>query len=87
MAHPAPTNSTLPPSIKIDRGLPLPRGHNAGGGMRLYPFPDMEIGDSFFVPKDKANSVRATAVKFGKDNSCRFVTRAVVDGIRVWRAE
>lgn len=55
-----------------------------------YPFTEMEIGDSFFLPDngDDTNTMprlrgaaSAHAKKFGK----RFATRAVEGGIRCWR--
>lgn len=72
--------------LKIERDIPVPetRGRHA-----KYPFNEMEIGDSFFVPADDRpipilqRSIIASAHKL----ESKFVTRAVDGGVRVWRVE
>lgn len=54
-----------------------------------YPFSQMGVGDSFFVPAVDANSssVRAAASQYGLRRSVRFRCIAEADGIRVTRVE
>ncbi|MAM95714.1 hypothetical protein [Parvibaculum sp.] len=82
-------------TINIDKGVPVPPVTYQT--RRLYPFEEMQPGDSFFVQtKDaaerirKRQSVAAAAKKFRKDsepNTLRFTTRQVRNGVRCWRIE
>lgn len=77
---------------EIDKGIEIPAPNIANNARRLYPFPEMEIGDSFLVPGDGDKKVLqarlgSAACYFGKRNSKRFVTRSVEGGVRVWRVE
>lgn len=74
--------------FKIDKTRPIPDGSVSN----RYPFPEMEIGDSFFVPHNQIqtnNQVRASASLQGKNLGFKFRTRTVTEdgivGIRVWR--
>ena len=69
---------------------PRPRPNNGlNGGRAKYPWGDMSIGDSFFVPPEsmpeksghRGISARA-AMTFGAGN---FRTRKENGGVRVWR--
>ncbi len=75
---------------KIEKDIKIsPRGH------QKYPFATMEIGDSFFAPRDEKRSLAflANSIK----GACRgtrfsekdFVTRTIKDepnpGVRCWR--
>ena len=37
-------------AFKVERGVPLPEPKGGPGAPAKYPFGDMEVGDSFFVP-------------------------------------
>lgn len=71
----------------IEKGVPVARANAA----EKYPFNDMEVGDSFLVPKDKGNHVRNAASKHGTYGGKKFITRARNEkdhgesGMRVWR--
>lgn len=53
-----------------------------------YPLKDMEIGDSFFAPGRKSNSVSASIARaYPKKFTRREVTENGVVGVRVWRIE
>ncbi|MDP3327718.1 hypothetical protein [Parvibaculum sp.] len=80
--------------FKVEHGIEIPAETRPNA--RLYPFGDMQPGDSFFVPaKDAAErmrrrqSVAAAARKFattsGEPASMTFHTRQTPDGIRCWR--
>ena len=64
----------------IDKNIPLPC---------RYPFAELEVGESFFVPnqgigilsKYKARSEQRTGFKF----TTRTVSEGGIKGVRVWR--
>jgi len=75
--------------IKIDKGLPIPPG--SGRGKRsIYPFRQMEIGDSIFIPNKTARIIGGVWGTFAKRNP-EFAFKARADsvegvpGVRVWR--
>ena len=73
--------------IAVEHGVPRPgHGHS---GHRKYPFDEMSIDDSFFVPHTVANisAVRASAADGKKRTGYRFSILAVEGGTRVWRIE
>jgi hypothetical protein len=75
------------PSIKIDKGMPIPPPPH-----KKYPFDLMEVGDSFFVPAGEDierthNNLRCSALAFGLRRQQRFTTRREDGGVRVWRTE
>lgn len=81
-------------SIKIESDVPLPP--NAGGSKK-YPFDEMAVGQSFFVPatdfpeKSKDKALRTSATLAAKRLKMKFTARRVVerkvDGVRLWRTE
>lgn len=74
--------------MEIEHGIPIPNVH-----VHIYPFGDMQIGDSFVIAinKDKDNvelekrKLRAAMFYRAKRLGCKFVSRACEEGIRVWR--
>jgi hypothetical protein len=71
--------------IKIDKNVPIPKGrHNA-----KYPWKELEVGDSFFIPGKDAKSTsgikRSAKNSAGIDILTRAVTENGVNGMRVWR--
>jgi hypothetical protein len=66
----------------IESGVPLPpkapREKQAS-----YPFPLMDIGDSFAYRVGEHNRVSSAACLYGKRNGKRFAIR----GARVWRVK
>lgn len=72
---------------KIEKGIPIingvPRGCNAK--LPAYPLREIEVGDSFILPRTRQNAVVAAA---GLIKDKKFITRKVDDEtIRVWRIE
>lgn len=65
----------------IEKNVPLKKA------ISLYPFREMEVGDSFFVPAgEKMLRARAAAHGFSKENRPKkFATRTVEGGMRIWR--
>ena len=74
--------------ISIEKNVPMPQ--NGAGRAGKYPFADMDVGDSFALPKtDKAAkqiSSRARSWAVGKGLKDRkFSTRTNGETVRIWR--
>lgn len=72
--------------IAIEKNIPAPTSHP--GRPAKYPWHDMEVGDSFFLPnagrtEQQRLSTRATA--FARRRGFKFATRRMDGGVRVWR--
>lgn len=70
--------------MEIEKNIPIPRSHAEGV---KYPFPQMEIGDSFVVPIDRRVAVCMACLRYKEKHGKQFTTRKTEDGksIRVWR--
>lgn len=70
--------------IKIEKGIPIP---TRPPRPLKYPLDKMEIGDSFFVPNKKRETMRVQITEAQKRLwPKRFTVRAVTGGgVRVWR--
>lgn len=64
-------------TFKIDKNIPVPAANS--GRKRVYPWTDMEVGDSFFVPDKTREQVNAVS-PHGK-----YTKRNENGGVRVWR--
>ena len=79
--------------IKIEKNVPVPSG--AGRGRNpLYPFTDMEIGDSFALPlvaeaggSTATNRVNQAASQHSRRHGAKFTVRTLRDEgiVRCWR--
>jgi len=74
--------------FELEKGVPVPKGRRGA----KYPIPEMEVGDSFFIPtKDRAESARFRnsingVCRYAKVGSSKeFTLRAVEGGLRCWR--
>ena len=76
-------------AIAIDKGVPLPALKGGKGPVPLYPWREMDVGDSFFVPEAKTPRITGNAAGVAKRTGFKFSVRAVtengVKGVRVWR--
>lgn len=78
--------------FKIDKNVKMPP---KGQKPSKYPFQQMEVGDSFFVPnpKDKKRSPITSATHSAnkklapKRFTSRTVTESGVMGMRIWRTQ
>lgn len=66
---------------KIEKGVPQPE-HEAAN---KYPFAQMEVGDSFFVPGFRARSLSNAAQWHTKKLGWTFRCVSVDGGARCWR--
>lgn len=75
---------------EIEKNIPL---MGARKSVLKYPFQDMEIGDSFFIPKGATKHVSASVQSCIKaynkyyNKDIKVVTRREETGVRVWRIE
>lgn len=72
--------------FKIEKGVPLPADDRPGRRAK-YPFEDMDIGDSFFVPghMKMASTISAAGRKLGMKFRYKVQTESGTEGTRVWR--
>jgi len=73
--------------IKIDKGVPMPdrsEASNAGRSM-VYPWKEMEIGDSFLLKSDVKTASRQCWAAAKRYAPRRFASRKTPEGYRVWR--
>jgi hypothetical protein len=70
----------------IDKGVPLPKNGSANA---VYPWSEMEVGDSFFAAGKTAKTLSVAASsqrrRYGGKYIVRSVTENGVSGARVWR--
>lgn len=71
-----------PKDIKIDKHIPVPQRHKRGMGVIAQT---MEIGDSFAVSAEEANSIRSSIGYYGKRLGREFTVQKYKDGYRCWR--
>ena len=78
--------------IKIEKGIPIP----SASLKNQYPFHDMSIGDSFFIPFSEKEEKRVRAnlyveiskyLRATKGEARSFITRSVKGGCRVWKVK
>lgn len=67
--------------MKIERGVPLPVARN----QRRYPYPQLQVGESFFVPAVTQNNIANQAYRWSRKLGRKFETRKRPGGVRVWR--
>jgi len=56
-------------------------------GCAKYPFPEMEIDDSFYVEIEDLVKARAAAGAWGKAHGRKFSGQRHREGGRIWRIE
>lgn len=73
--------------IKIDKGVPIPKAEL--GRNRKYPWDELQVGDSFFVPGKTRATFNGFASRFKKTHGIHFTLRTVTEndikGVRIWR--
>lgn len=75
--------------MKIDKSIPVPPDDKGGRGGK-YPFRDLMVGDSIFLPGKEGDRMASAAWVFAHRNKqigirTRHVREGGVDGVRVWR--
>jgi hypothetical protein len=69
------------PKIVIEKDVPLP----ASAKWSKYPFAEMEIGDSFVVPRERHEQLRSASSWAGRRHGRKFTIRIVGEQVRCWR--
>lgn len=70
--------------FKIEKDVPII--HNPKDPSRKYPFPHMEVGDSFFVEGQKAAGPAANAAHaYARIHGIKFKAASIDGGVRIWR--
>lgn len=72
---------------EIEDDHPLPAVAPNRGRREKYPWMQMEVGSSFYVPDAVVARVKSSASKAKKRTGRTFVVRQVEGGVRVWRYE
>jgi hypothetical protein len=72
--------------IKIDKAIPMPVTLRNGRPC-VYPWAEMEIGDSFFVSHKTKRSFGTQVYQAAKRLGKSFALREETHGVRVWRTE
>ena len=75
--------------FKVESDIPVPP-KVMGTKAKKYPWDDMEVGDSFFVPNPpghKRNPLYTSAQGRNAQATAKYSCRAESDGVRVWRVE
>lgn len=69
-------------SFAIEKGIPVPPEKDT----KKYPFKEMQIGDSFFIPGAKTSAVISGPITYRKTRYReQYMCRCVDGGLRVWR--
>jgi hypothetical protein len=74
--------------FKLETNVPMPELPR--NGRTIYPFRQMNVGDSFFAPIDDDDRLSrdrlASAASYaGSRNNMKFARRRVDGGYRIWR--
>jgi len=78
---------------KIEKSVPIPE--LALGGVAKYPFTEMKVGDSFFVPIIEGRPLKNVAVAVSsasfkpsiKKLGYKYTVRQLKTGVRCWRVK
>ena len=67
--------------IEVEKGVELPRERV----VYVYPYEEMEVGDSFVVPVEARQKVLNANVRASRRLGWRFTARTEGGVLRVWR--
>jgi hypothetical protein len=70
---------------RIDKNIPQPAF--GARGVRKYPFSDMEVGDSFSLPRIERLKVKEAAKGYGRRSGRKLRVATTNDEVRCWRVE
>jgi hypothetical protein len=72
-------------SYAIEKSIPIPDRTAQEPGR--YPFAQMEVGDSFVVPRSERHRVDNAAAWYRKRRGHRYTRRTLGDTVRIWRVQ
>jgi len=69
--------------ITVDKNIPKPEH-----GLSIYPFAEMEVGDSFFAEDKTPNQLHNAGASWARTRGLarKWTARTVEGGARIWRA-
>jgi len=70
-------------TFTIESNIPMPDPKM--GRKPKYPWRQMKVGDSFFVPDRKTNFIAGIAWNQTRRHGTKWACRAIDGGVRVWR--
>ena len=75
--------------FKVERNVPITPQATGRPAIRasLYPFAELNVGDSFAVTTNNPQKIRSAAHHWGKTLGRVFQTRLTDEGIRCWRVK
>lgn len=89
------TNSMKNKEIKIEKNVPLPSKGTRGNPK--FPFSDMSVGDSFYVPLRSGKKIQSLQAQMhsnsrsfilnNKKFDWKFKTSSDKKGVRIWRVK
>ena len=68
--------------LQIEKDVPIVMSKRM-----TYPYKEMDVGDSFFVPNGKMQTLSNANWRVGKKLGVKFTARQVEGGVRVWRTQ
>lgn len=75
----------------VDKGVPFPAYLGVTGGRPTkYPWSELQVGDSFFVPVGAVkhiSALRSLCQQRQRRAKHRYIVREVEAGYRIWRVE
>lgn len=74
---------TPAPRLRIDHDVPFPVGGR--GRRRKYPFYDMAVADSVFIPDATRATINGSIACCQRKTGWHFTLRSETNGVRVWR--
>lgn len=75
---------------EIEQGVPVPQSGSCRTRPAKYPFRQLSVGESFFVPLSDGQSttrLQRTLASCAARQKVKVQTRVMEDGVRVWRKE
>jgi hypothetical protein len=67
--------------IQVDKDIPIPERRVR----RVYPYAELEVGDSFFLEDAALQQVCNNNLRAGRKYQRKFVAKKENGGVRVWR--
>jgi hypothetical protein len=68
-------------TVELEKDKPIPK---LRASLR-YPHSEMDVGDSFVVPKEWKQNVMNANSRAGKRLGCKFSAKTEGDVVRTWR--
>lgn len=76
-------------TVLVEKGIPIPEEKRGGKRYRVskYPWEQMEIGDSFFIPGCDTQQFSSRISVAQLRTGYTFTARTAPEGVRIWRTK